>query len=238
MSTGPSHARGPGRRDLWFMREMAAGRLPFTVREGGGGSSGSHLVCGFLGCDIRPFNPLLATLPRLLHVRRRRAAGDPLGQLDRLHRSRVAPARGGRGVRAPPSQRADVRRGRAPVSGHAPRRADGLARGLAGPVVGRRWPCCTSGRRSPWTLEQLARTSGCHAPRWRIASLTSWVNRRCSTSRAGGCRWPRVSWPTAWPRSPRGARGRLRLGGGVQPRVQEESPACRPRRGATGTRRG
>ena len=27
------------------------------------------LVCGFLGCDARPFNPLIATLPRLLHLR-------------------------------------------------------------------------------------------------------------------------------------------------------------------------
>jgi AraC-like DNA-binding protein len=27
------------------------------------------LVCGFLGCDVRPFNPLIATLPRLLHLR-------------------------------------------------------------------------------------------------------------------------------------------------------------------------
>jgi AraC-like DNA-binding protein len=27
------------------------------------------LVCGFLGCDVRPFNPLVATLPRLLHLR-------------------------------------------------------------------------------------------------------------------------------------------------------------------------
>jgi len=26
------------------------------------------LVCGFIGCDVRPFNPLLATLPRLLHL--------------------------------------------------------------------------------------------------------------------------------------------------------------------------
>ncbi len=27
------------------------------------------LVCGFLGCDVRPFNPLIASLPRLLHLR-------------------------------------------------------------------------------------------------------------------------------------------------------------------------
>jgi len=26
------------------------------------------LVCGFLGCDLRPFNPLIAALPRLLHL--------------------------------------------------------------------------------------------------------------------------------------------------------------------------
>lgn len=26
------------------------------------------LVCGFIGCDLRPFNPLIATLPRMLHL--------------------------------------------------------------------------------------------------------------------------------------------------------------------------
>lgn len=33
------------------------------------------LVCGFLGCDLRPFNPLVAALPRLLHLPAARA-GD------------------------------------------------------------------------------------------------------------------------------------------------------------------
>ena len=27
-----------------------------------------NVACGFLGCDLRPFNPLIATLPRLLHL--------------------------------------------------------------------------------------------------------------------------------------------------------------------------
>ena len=31
--------------------------------------SDAVLVCGFLGCDLRPFNPLIATLPRLMHLR-------------------------------------------------------------------------------------------------------------------------------------------------------------------------
>jgi hypothetical protein len=26
------------------------------------------LVCGFIGCDVKPFNPLIGALPRLLHV--------------------------------------------------------------------------------------------------------------------------------------------------------------------------
>jgi AraC-like DNA-binding protein len=28
----------------------------------------TNIVCGFLGCDLRPYNPLVATLPRLLHL--------------------------------------------------------------------------------------------------------------------------------------------------------------------------
>lgn len=32
------------------------------------------LVCGFLGCDLRPFNPLIAALPRILHLPASRAS--------------------------------------------------------------------------------------------------------------------------------------------------------------------
>jgi AraC-like DNA-binding protein len=31
------------------------------------------LVCGFLGCDLRPFNPLVAALPRVIHLPAARA---------------------------------------------------------------------------------------------------------------------------------------------------------------------
>jgi AraC-like DNA-binding protein len=34
----------------------------------GGPEASTTLVCGFIGCDLRPFNPLIETLPRLLHV--------------------------------------------------------------------------------------------------------------------------------------------------------------------------
>ena len=47
----------------------APARYPETVTLGAGGRVAATLVCGFLGCDRRPFNPLIATLPRTLHLR-------------------------------------------------------------------------------------------------------------------------------------------------------------------------
>jgi AraC-like DNA-binding protein len=44
-------------------------RYPHTVVLGDGGPPAATFVCGFLGCDRRPFNPLLTSLPRLLHMR-------------------------------------------------------------------------------------------------------------------------------------------------------------------------
>jgi AraC-like DNA-binding protein len=38
-------------------------------------SADAVVVCGFLGCDLRPFNPLIAALPRILHLPTARAAG-------------------------------------------------------------------------------------------------------------------------------------------------------------------
>ncbi len=50
-------------------RGVAPHRFPTTLRLGAGDTSAT-LVCGFLGCDARPFNPLLAALPRVLHLPR------------------------------------------------------------------------------------------------------------------------------------------------------------------------
>ncbi|HEX5574244.1 MAG TPA: AraC family transcriptional regulator [Gemmatimonadales bacterium] len=43
-------------------------RYPHTVVLGDGGPPAATFVCGFLGCDRRPFNPLLSSLPRMLHM--------------------------------------------------------------------------------------------------------------------------------------------------------------------------
>jgi AraC-like DNA-binding protein len=42
--------------------------LPMIYEIGGGGPDRARLVCCFLGCDERPFNPLLTALPRVIHL--------------------------------------------------------------------------------------------------------------------------------------------------------------------------
>lgn len=61
-----------------YFRDMAAGKLPFVSKEGGGQEPLCKYVCGFLGCDLQPFNPVLSALPPLLRVRRSQNERDDL----------------------------------------------------------------------------------------------------------------------------------------------------------------
>jgi AraC-like DNA-binding protein len=76
----------PGMRaepDLELHRRAAGAQLPFALRPDGGGERAA-LICGFLGCDARPFNPLLATLPRILLVRHEQLAHHAIAPLATL----------------------------------------------------------------------------------------------------------------------------------------------------------
>ncbi|MGB6535459.1 MAG: AraC family transcriptional regulator [Xanthobacteraceae bacterium] len=42
--------------------------LPVVFRHHGAGTEDCHFVCGYFGCDARPFNPLLESLPRLFQA--------------------------------------------------------------------------------------------------------------------------------------------------------------------------
>jgi AraC-like DNA-binding protein len=56
-------------------------RYPNTVVVGGGSAPKATFVCGFLGCDLRPYNPLLSALPRQIIAGG--AAGDWLAEFPR-----------------------------------------------------------------------------------------------------------------------------------------------------------
>lgn len=71
---GDTHvlATQPGMRRTPEMSMYAMpkdGVLPAKISMGGAGGEPAHFVCGFLGCDSRPYNPLLTALPRVIVVK-------------------------------------------------------------------------------------------------------------------------------------------------------------------------
>jgi len=148
---------------LEFFRAMAAGQLPVVVPEGGGGGGAerARFMCGFLGCDARPFNPLLATLPRLLHVRRPAVAADDL--LDRLIALALAEVRtqraGGEAIRLRLSELMFVEVVRRYLEALPAGQAGWLA-GLRDPGIGRALALLHERPAHPWTLEELAAQTG------------------------------------------------------------------------------
>ena len=64
VSSAPGMRAEPDMDD--FRRPEVANALPFVLQTGGDGPSDTHLICGFFSCDVRPFNPLLDSLPRFM----------------------------------------------------------------------------------------------------------------------------------------------------------------------------
>jgi AraC-like DNA-binding protein len=157
---GPQPEPPPGNA-LQFFRAMAAGELPFVVTEGGGGAERAKFVCGFLGCDARPFNPLLTTLPRLLHVNRRHdSRGDLVDRLVELTLAEAGARRpGGECIRLRLSELLFVEVVRRYVETLPADQAGWLA-GLRDPGVGHALALLHARPAYAWTLEELARQAG------------------------------------------------------------------------------
>jgi AraC-like DNA-binding protein len=134
--------------------------LPFQLRAGGGGADEAHLVCGFLGCDVRPFNPLLATLPRLLHARSRPGEDDWLSQFFRAAMAETQQHRvGAEAMLARLSELMFVEVLRRHLESLPPDQTGWLA-GLRDPFVGRALALLHARPAEPWTLDMLAREVG------------------------------------------------------------------------------
>lgn len=74
LSSDPGMRAAP---DTDFLYQWRPPQLPFMLRQGiecslpgarGPVTAQASVLCGFLGCDRRPFNPLLASLPRMIHA--------------------------------------------------------------------------------------------------------------------------------------------------------------------------
>jgi AraC-like DNA-binding protein len=161
---GEAHvlSSAPGMRappDPAVFARTAGEPLPIQVAYGSGDGARAQLVCGFLGCDARPFNPLLATLPRVLHASRGHG-GEWLGRFVELA---LAEARdrhpGHESVLARISELLFIEVVRRHVASLPPGQTGWLA-GLRDEFVGKAIERLHARPAAPWTLELLARQVG------------------------------------------------------------------------------
>jgi AraC-like DNA-binding protein len=145
----------PGLRVGVDVRNIAPGRYPETVYIGEQGTPRASFFCGFLGLDRRPFNPLLAALPRRLHVK-----GMSSGWLQTFTHQLTEEARNGRpGTDTILTRLAElmfIEALRRYLEELPPGQTGWLA-GLRDEVVGRVLTLLHARPAYPWTLDELAR---------------------------------------------------------------------------------
>jgi AraC-like DNA-binding protein len=141
-------------------RRPADHPLPFVLHKDGGGTEHARLACGYLGCDARPFNPLLDALPALVHAR---GQVDGVGLAGRLIQAALDESRalraGSEIVLARLSELLFVEVLRAHLDA-LPEEARGWFAGLRDRHVGAALRLMHARPAAPWTIEGLAREVG------------------------------------------------------------------------------
>ena len=151
-SASPSSGGSNAAAMRGLLTGVADGSIPAMMRQGEASADRTKFVCGFLGCDAPPFNPLLQALPRMLIVRR---ASGRLGRLVELALAEVDGA-GAASVRERLSESMFIETVRAHLALGAP----GWLDGLGDPVVGRALSLLHAGPAEPWTTASLAHQVG------------------------------------------------------------------------------
>ena len=135
----------------------APARFPDTVVLGAPGPRAVSFVCGYLGCDRRPFNPLLAALPRRMHMRGMSSAWLE-GFTRRLTEESHLGRPGADGVLTRLAELMFIDLLRRYLEDLPPGQTGWLA-GLRDEVVGRVLRLFHGRPGHPWTLDELARES-------------------------------------------------------------------------------
>lgn len=135
--------------------------LPFKIIHGGEGEERTRFICGYLGCDARPFNPLLSSLPAILCARK---PADGSGWITDLFLHAMAEGSSGRAgtetILAKLSELMFVEVIRAHIE-DLPDEAGGWLAGLRDRHVGEALRLLHSRPTEAWTLDRLARGAGC-----------------------------------------------------------------------------
>ena len=136
--------------------------LPIMYELGGGGPERARVVCGFLGCDERPYNPLLTALPKVIHLSATasHATSGWLGTLLNIAVKESGSSRaGGENVLARLSELLFVEAIRRYIETLPPAETGWLA-GLRNPIVGQALAALHVEPREAWTVDRLARLVG------------------------------------------------------------------------------
>ena len=152
----------------WFVAHRGEDRpIPINDRGGANGiaigtpapDAETNVVCGFLGCDLHPFNPLIANLPRLMHLR---ADADGAWMIETLRQAVQA------SCQRRPGNEVVLERISEMMFVHAVRRylegmseqADGWLAGLRDRYVGRALALLHQAPADAWTVDELGRRVG------------------------------------------------------------------------------
>lgn len=144
---------GPGASLPLSLRVDERGAV--IARTGAAAPGSSHVICGFLGLDARPFNPLLGALPRLLTLSD--AAAGSSWTLSLLTSAAAESARRSPGSEAVLARMSEVlfveaiRRYAATL----PAAAGGWLAAMRDPEIGKALALLHAHPARPWTLETL-----------------------------------------------------------------------------------
>lgn len=141
------------------MYARSAAPLPIVFEHGGGGPEESRVICGFLGFDDRPYNPLLDSLPRTMHLH----VSPDDGWIGSMFMTAVKESRsrrpGGENVLARLSELMFVEAVRRHLE-QLPDARTGWLAGLRDPIVGQALAALHGDPAAAWTVDTLARRAG------------------------------------------------------------------------------
>jgi AraC-like DNA-binding protein len=135
--------------------------LPFVIDiNGDSDAEGCRIVCGYLACDKSPFNPLLESLPRMVHAPvSARSWAWMTGLLDAAIEASDERDAGQEAMLAKLSELMFVEALRAHIDGLPPEARSWVA-GLRDPEIGAALRLVHGRFGEAWTLERLAREVG------------------------------------------------------------------------------
>jgi AraC-like DNA-binding protein len=159
MSSGPDMDAAPTSADV--VHVAAAGHLPFHLNYAGVEPASTRLVCGYLACDARPFNPLLQSLPPV--IKSGGEHGTDHGWISQFVQIALTEAAGKRAgcetilTKLSELMFIEVLRD---YIGSLPSGQAGLLAGLGDPLVGKVLSLIHGRSREDWTIDRLARETG------------------------------------------------------------------------------